>query len=40
MYPDGQEIKDSTECSTSVWYLDILLKSGANNKSTYDGFTA
>jgi hypothetical protein len=34
IYPNELEIKDTTECSTSASYLDILLKLDANSKIT------
>ena len=34
IYPDEMEIKDTTECSTSASYLDVLLKLDTNGKIT------
>jgi hypothetical protein len=34
IYPNELEIKDTTKCSTSALYLDILLKFDTNGKST------
>jgi hypothetical protein len=34
IYPNELEIKDTTECSTSASYLDVLLKLDTNGKST------
>jgi hypothetical protein len=34
IYPNELEIKDTTECSTSASYLDILLKLDTNGKIT------
>jgi hypothetical protein len=34
IYPNELEIKDTTECSTSASYLDILLKLDTNGKMT------
>jgi hypothetical protein len=32
MYPNELEVKDTTECSTSASYLDILLEMDTNGK--------
>ena len=34
IYPDELEIKDTTECSTSASYLDVLLKLDSDGKLT------
>jgi hypothetical protein len=34
IYPNEREIKDTTECSTSASYLDVLLKLDTNGKIT------
>jgi hypothetical protein len=34
IYPNEMEIKDTTECSTSALYLDVLLKLDTNGKIT------
>jgi hypothetical protein len=34
IYPNELEIKDTTECSTSASYLDVLLKLDTNGKLT------
>jgi hypothetical protein len=34
IYPNEMEIKDTTECTTSAPYLDILLKLDTNGKLT------
>ena len=34
IFPNELEIKDSTECSTSASYLDVLLKLDTNGKIT------
>jgi hypothetical protein len=34
IYPNDLEIKNTTECSASAWYLNILLKLDTNSKLT------
>jgi hypothetical protein len=35
VYPNELEIKDTTECSTSASYLDVLLKLDTNGNDSF-----